>query len=105
MHFVNNEAPQARDKLWKLRSVVDVLQARFLSGWSLPSKSSFDEGVLPATSKRNTTRMFMPDRPRRYGSSYLWSATLSPPIVTGELYYVFKVVTYAMLKTFVYVTS
>jgi hypothetical protein len=24
--------------------------------------------VLPSTSRRNTTRMFMPDKPRRYGS-------------------------------------
>ncbi|KAG3067479.1 hypothetical protein PI125_g23631 [Phytophthora idaei] len=68
LHFVNNDAPRARDKLWKLRPVVDVLQRCFLSGWTLPSKFSFDEGVLPATSKRNTTRMFMPDNPHRYGS-------------------------------------
>ncbi|GMF52643.1 unnamed protein product [Phytophthora fragariaefolia] len=29
---------------------------------------SFDEGVLSATSKRNTTRIFMSDKPHRYGS-------------------------------------
>ncbi|KAG6623498.1 uncharacterized protein IUM83_01970 [Phytophthora cinnamomi] len=68
LHFVNNEAPRTRDKLWKLRPVVDKLQKRFLAGWSLPSVFSFDEGVLPSTSRRNTTRMFMPDKPHRYGS-------------------------------------
>ncbi|KAE8959287.1 hypothetical protein PR003_g25471 [Phytophthora rubi] len=68
LYFVNNEAKRTRDKLWKLRSVVDRLQQRFLSAWSLPSVFSFDEGVLPSTSKRNTTRMFMPDKPHRYGS-------------------------------------
>ncbi|KAG3198535.1 hypothetical protein PC128_g5971 [Phytophthora cactorum] len=68
LHFVNNEATRVRDKLGKLRPVVNVLQSRFLSGWSLPSKFSFDEGVLPATSRCNTTRMFMPDKPRRYGT-------------------------------------
>ncbi|OWY90483.1 hypothetical protein PHMEG_00041369, partial [Phytophthora megakarya] len=37
-------------------------------GWTLPAVFSFDEGVLPATSKRNMTRMFMADKPHRYGS-------------------------------------
>ncbi|RAW19873.1 hypothetical protein PC110_g23685, partial [Phytophthora cactorum] len=68
LHFVNNESTRARDKLWNLRPVVNVLQSRFLSRWSLPSKVSFDEGVLPATSRHNTTRMFIPDKPRRYGT-------------------------------------
>ncbi|KAE8982448.1 hypothetical protein PR002_g23525 [Phytophthora rubi] len=68
LHFVDNEAPRTRDELWKLRPVVDSLQQRFLAGWSLPAVFSFDEGVLPSTSHRNTTRMFMPDKPHRYGS-------------------------------------
>ena len=68
LHFVDNEADRTRDKLWKLRPIVDKLQERFLSGWTLPSVFSFDEGVLPSTSRRNTTRMFMPDKPHRYGS-------------------------------------
>ncbi|KAG3144939.1 hypothetical protein PC128_g24303 [Phytophthora cactorum] len=67
-HVVNNEAPRIRDKMWKLRPVVDTLQSRFRSGWSLGCKFSFDEGVFPATSKRNTTRMFMPDKPHRCGT-------------------------------------
>ncbi|GMF53526.1 unnamed protein product [Phytophthora fragariaefolia] len=68
LHFVDNTADHGRDKLWKLRPVVDKIQERFLAGWSLPAVFSFDEGVLPATSKRNTTRMFMSDKPHRYGS-------------------------------------
>ncbi|RAW21365.1 hypothetical protein PC110_g22192, partial [Phytophthora cactorum] len=68
LHVVNNETTRVRAKLWKVRPVVNVLQSRFLSGWSLPSKFSSDEGVLPATSRRNATRIFMPDNPRRYGT-------------------------------------
>jgi hypothetical protein len=68
LHFVDNERDRTRDKMWKLRPVIDKLQDRFLAAWTLPSVFSFDEGVLPATSKRNTTRMFMPDKPHRYGS-------------------------------------
>ncbi|GMF44658.1 unnamed protein product [Phytophthora fragariaefolia] len=68
LHFVDNTADHGRDKLWKLRPVVDKIQERFLAGCSLPAVFSFDEGVLPATSKRNTTRMFMSDKPHRYGT-------------------------------------
>ncbi|ETN14543.1 hypothetical protein PPTG_07571 [Phytophthora nicotianae INRA-310] len=68
LHFVDNEGERPRDKLWKLRPVVTKLQDRFLAGWSLPAVFSFDEGVLPSISKRNTTPMFMPDKPHRYGT-------------------------------------
>ncbi|POM60576.1 hypothetical protein PHPALM_30560 [Phytophthora palmivora] len=68
LHFVDNTVDHGQDKLWKLRPVVDKIQERFLTGWTLPSIFSFDEGVLPATSRRNTTCMFMSDKPHRYGS-------------------------------------
>ncbi|ETO84014.1 hypothetical protein F444_02044 [Phytophthora nicotianae P1976] len=68
LHFCNNDTANKRDKLWKLRAVVDVIQDRFLKAWSVSNVISFDEGVLPATSKRNSTRMFMPDKPHRYGT-------------------------------------
>ncbi|ETN20215.1 hypothetical protein PPTG_21254 [Phytophthora nicotianae INRA-310] len=72
LHFVDNTIDHGNDKLWKLRPVVDKIQERFLMGWSLPAIFSFDEDVLPATSKRNTTRMFMADKPHRYGPNSLW---------------------------------
>ncbi|ETO68069.1 hypothetical protein F444_15063 [Phytophthora nicotianae P1976] len=31
--------------MWKLRPVVDILQQRFQSGWTLPAVFSFDEGI------------------------------------------------------------
>ncbi|OWZ16230.1 hypothetical protein PHMEG_00010001 [Phytophthora megakarya] len=71
LHFVDNTTANRHDKLWKLRPVVDRIQQQFLAGWSLPAVFSFDEGVLPSTSRRNTTRMFMSDKPHRYGSKLL----------------------------------
>ncbi|GMF37715.1 unnamed protein product [Phytophthora fragariaefolia] len=68
LHFVDNTVDHGRDKLWNLCPVVDTIQERFLAGWSLPAVFSFDEGVLPTTSKRNTTRMFMSDKRHRYVS-------------------------------------
>ncbi|OWZ09185.1 hypothetical protein PHMEG_00018154 [Phytophthora megakarya] len=67
LHFVDNTTANRHDKLWKLHPVVDRIQQQFLAGWSLPAVFSFDEGVL-STSKRNPTRMFMSDKPHRYGS-------------------------------------
>uniref|UniRef100_H3H558 PiggyBac transposable element-derived protein domain-containing protein n=1 Tax=Phytophthora ramorum TaxID=164328 RepID=H3H558_PHYRM len=51
-------------------------QRRFAAHWSMVEDGAvpagnfgrFDEGVLPSTSRWNTTRMFMPDKPHRYGS-------------------------------------
>ncbi|KAG6572707.1 uncharacterized protein IUM83_18725 [Phytophthora cinnamomi] len=36
------------------------------------------QGVLPATSKRNTTRMFMPDKPHRYGTKMFMTCDSKP---------------------------
>ncbi len=69
LHFSDNDAPSVRfDKLVKIRPIVEMMQPRFLRGWHLPPVLSFDEGVLPATSRMNSTRQFMPDKPHRYGS-------------------------------------
>ncbi|KAK1941559.1 PiggyBac transposable element-derived protein 3 [Phytophthora citrophthora] len=68
LHFVDNTVEHGRDKLWKLRPVADKIQERFLSGWTLPAVFSFDEGVLSATSRLSPTRMFMSDKPHRFGS-------------------------------------
>ncbi|OWY94569.1 LOW QUALITY PROTEIN: hypothetical protein PHMEG_00035659, partial [Phytophthora megakarya] len=51
LHFVDNQGERNRDKMWKLRPVITKVQQRFLEGWTLPAVFSFDEGVLPATSK------------------------------------------------------
>lgn len=36
--------------------------------WELTPFLSFDEGVLPSTSRMNTTRQFMPDKPHKFGT-------------------------------------
>lgn len=69
LHFTNNASRGCtRDKAWKIRNVVNVLQKTFRSSWTLTPFLSFDEGVLPSTSRRNTTRMYMPDKPHRWGT-------------------------------------
>lgn len=58
LHFCNNSnRSQVMSKAWKVRPVVSVLQDTFLKLWELTPELSFDEGVLPSTSRMNTTRM------------------------------------------------
>ena len=69
LHFSNNkETRLVYDKCWKLRRVITIIQDRFRKGWSLAPVISFDEGVLPNHSKMNTTRMFMKDKPHKWGT-------------------------------------
>jgi hypothetical protein len=71
LHFSNirdRENSLLVDKAWKIRPVVNVLQERFRSLWDLTSSLSFDEGVLPATSRRNPTRMYIKDKPHKWGT-------------------------------------
>ncbi|GMF50277.1 unnamed protein product [Phytophthora fragariaefolia] len=82
LHFVNNEAPHVCDRLRKLRPVVNVLTRRFQSRWSLPAVFSFDEGELPSTSRRNTTRICLTS-PIAMTPKCSWSAIRGLPTVTG----------------------
>ena len=69
LHFCNNEEVRpVYDKCWKLRRVITVMQDRFQKGWTLPPVISFDESVLPNHSRMNTTRMYMKDKPHRWGT-------------------------------------
>jgi hypothetical protein len=69
LHFTdNNQRAQITDKAWKIRPIVSVLQDRFRTLWQLTPTLSFDEGVLPSTSRMNTTRLYMPDKPHKWGT-------------------------------------
>ncbi|KAG2803189.1 hypothetical protein PC129_g17053 [Phytophthora cactorum] len=39
LYFCNNDTTNKRDKLWKLRAIVDVLLERFLAAWTVPNVS------------------------------------------------------------------
>ncbi|OWZ06586.1 hypothetical protein PHMEG_00021137 [Phytophthora megakarya] len=60
LHFVDNESQLVTS--WESSD-------QWLIGYkTLPCRLDPTLWVLPATSKRNNTRMFMPDKPHRYGS-------------------------------------
>lgn len=69
LHFSSNENPRAStDRAWKLRPVIDALQSRFKSGYIPPPVMAFDEVMLPFRSSFNRVRVYMKDKPHKWGT-------------------------------------
>ncbi|GMF54626.1 unnamed protein product [Phytophthora fragariaefolia] len=65
----SNDAPEAStDRAWKLRPVIDPLQARFKSGYVASPVMAFDEAMLPSRSSFNRMRVYMKDKPHKWGT-------------------------------------
>ncbi|POM76007.1 LOW QUALITY PROTEIN: Hypothetical protein PHPALM_6802 [Phytophthora palmivora] len=69
LHFSSNLDPRAKtDRAWKIRKVVHVLQRTFRRGYTPPAELAFDEAMLPSRSSFNTTRVYMKDKPCKWGT-------------------------------------
>ncbi|POM63002.1 hypothetical protein PHPALM_27782 [Phytophthora palmivora] len=69
LHFTDNTAPAAaKDRAWKIRSVLSTLEKTFKEGYVLGSRVAIDEGMLPSHSRRNPTRTYMKAKPHKWGS-------------------------------------
>jgi hypothetical protein len=69
MHFSDNSDPRTKtDRMWKVRPIIDALQDTFKRGYRVGPFISFDEGMLPSQSKSNSTRMYVKDKPHKWGT-------------------------------------
>ncbi|EGZ16987.1 hypothetical protein PHYSODRAFT_501218, partial [Phytophthora sojae] len=69
LHFTNNQSPQAKtDRAWKIRNVINKLQTTFKGGMELGRWVAFDEMVIPSRSSRNKIRVFLKNKPHKYGT-------------------------------------
>lgn len=69
LHFSSNNDPRAAtDRAWKLRPVVDALQQQFKAGYIPPPVMAFDEAMLPSRSTFNRMRVYMKDKPHKWGT-------------------------------------
>lgn len=69
MHFSRNDAPEAAtDRAWKLRPVIIVLQYTFQRSFIPPPVMAFDEAMLPSRSAFNRMRVYMKDKPHKWGT-------------------------------------
>ena len=69
IHFSNNTDARAKqDRAWKIRPVIDTLQDSFASGHRMGRWVAFDEMVIPSKSSRNAIRIYLKNKPHKYGT-------------------------------------
>ena len=69
LHFNDNKNPQGnQDRAWKIRRVVDELQRSFKAGMEMGKWLAFDEMVIPSRSSRNAIRLYLKNKPHKYGT-------------------------------------
>ncbi|OWZ13779.1 hypothetical protein PHMEG_00012845 [Phytophthora megakarya] len=78
LHFNSNQDPRAKtDRARKIRSVVTVLQETFLKPFVPPAELLFNKAMLPSRSSYNRTRVYMKDKPYKWGIKLFMCALLS----------------------------
>jgi hypothetical protein len=69
LHFSDNNDPRAQhDRAWKIRPVVETLQTTFAKGLQFGRWVAFDEMVIPSRSSRNAIRIYLKNKPHKYGT-------------------------------------
>lgn len=66
--IANQDTRGNTDRASKLRSVIQALQQTFMSDYSKPSIISFGEAMLPSRSSYNPTRVYLKDKPHKWGT-------------------------------------
>ncbi|ETP52916.1 hypothetical protein F442_02148, partial [Phytophthora nicotianae P10297] len=71
LHFNDNEmAEAAHDKAWKIRPVLQAVEKTFRRGYRLGRCISFDEGMVPNRSRFNPIKVYMKDKPSKWGTKF-----------------------------------
>ncbi|ETI30034.1 hypothetical protein F443_22847 [Phytophthora nicotianae P1569] len=88
LHFSSNSDRRATtDRAWKLRPVIDVLQETFQHNFIPPAVMAFDEAMLPSMSPFNKMRVFMRDKPHRWGTKlFMLCCSSSAYCIRFEVY-------------------
>ena len=69
LHFTDGKHKNAKvDRAWKVRSIVTTLQETFAKGFNLGRWCAFDEMVIPSRSSYNRVRVYMKNKPHKYGT-------------------------------------
>ncbi|KAJ0391969.1 hypothetical protein P43SY_001165 [Pythium insidiosum] len=71
MHFNNNaDNTRFRDRAWKLRPVLQVVEKTFRRGFLLGKTISFDEGMVGSRHRMNPMRVYMSGKPTKWGTKF-----------------------------------
>jgi hypothetical protein len=70
LHFASNADRPQHDRAWKIRPVLQVVEKTFRRGFRLGPRISFDEGMVGSRHKMNPMRVYMKDKPTKWGSKF-----------------------------------
>ncbi|POM67707.1 Hypothetical protein PHPALM_16241, partial [Phytophthora palmivora] len=71
LHFNDSTSPAVKvDRAWKIRPILQTVEKTFRRGYRLGRVVSLDEGMIPNRSKLNPVRVFMPNKPSKYGTKF-----------------------------------
>lgn len=69
LHFSdNNDARAKADRAWKIRPIVETMQRTFSQGLKIGRWVAFDEMVIPSRSGRNKIRIYLKNKPHKFGT-------------------------------------
>ncbi|POM73207.1 Hypothetical protein PHPALM_9965 [Phytophthora palmivora] len=88
LHFNSNGDPRAQmDRAWKIRKVVEVLQRTFFRGYIAPAHLAFDEAVFPSRSSFNKMRVYLKDKPHKWGTKlFMLCSAVTAYCIRFEVY-------------------
>ncbi|KAJ0407209.1 hypothetical protein ATCC90586_004521 [Pythium insidiosum] len=71
LHFNNNsDTNHLRDRAWKVRPVLQVVEKTFRRGFLLGKTISFDEGMVGSRHRMNPMRVYMKGKPTKWGTKF-----------------------------------
>ena len=70
LHFTSNSNAATNDRAWKVRPVLQVVEKTFRRGYRLGKRVSFDEGMVGSRHQMNPIRVYMKDKPTKWGTKF-----------------------------------
>jgi hypothetical protein len=71
LHFNDNSDDRRMyDRAWKVRPVLQVVEKTFRRGFVLGKRISFDEGMVGSRHQYNPMRIYMKDKPTKWGTKF-----------------------------------
>lgn len=87
IHFTDNTKPNQPDKLWKVRTIYDLLCTNFTNNCQPPEHLSLDEGTL-AWRGRLSFKTYNPNKPDKYGiKGYIVSESVTGYVWRYQVYH------------------
>lgn len=85
MHWADNERMSSEDKVWKIRPVIDMLQAKFLQNFVPTEHLNYDESMIKYYG-RHSLKQFIKGKPIRFGYKVWCMNAENGYLISFEIY-------------------